>query len=517
MPSVVGQITKGAAFTGLIDATDLITGGPVSKTLASDAFTQTAFFHVIQPQSGTTDDLSTITPLAGTPAILLRAEDAADTITIKHNVGNILISGGTDFVLGGQDDFAIGFYDSALTKWVIVGGRAAGVTDHGALTGLGDDDHPQYLHDTGAESAAGLKTFADGIATDTIAEKTGAAGVTIDESLVKDGAFFPKVATMPNTFFKYTASGGGWLFFQVDGSNYIGYSVGTGLWYFYNGGNSILEITATTIDAKVHKIVNVVDPGAAQDAATKKYVDDNAITPAVLKSLYDAYTILMATADNTPVALTVDEQTLVGRITSGAIAALSIAQVKTLLGAGVASGLATLSAGTLVVENPANATATPTASKIPIADGAGKLDGWLTDPLPKSVRLTAAPASDHTANGIIIALTAGENVVFGDACYIKSDGKMWKADADAIATGGAVALAIATIAADASGDFLLQGIARDDTWAWTVGGLIFLSTTPGPPTQTAPSGTDDVIQVVGVATHADRMLWMPQLTQVEHT
>ncbi len=45
---------------------------------------------------------------------------------------------------------------------------------------------------------------------------------------------------------------------------------------------------------------------------------------------------------------------------------------------GAASGYASLTAGTLVTENPANATATPTASKIPIADADGRLDGWLS-------------------------------------------------------------------------------------------------------------------------------------------
>jgi hypothetical protein len=45
---------------------------------------------------------------------------------------------------------------------------------------------------------------------------------------------------------------------------------------------------------------------------------------------------------------------------------------------GSASTLATLDAGAKVVENPASATATPTASSIPISDGANKLDiGWL--------------------------------------------------------------------------------------------------------------------------------------------
>jgi hypothetical protein len=51
----------------------------------------------------------------------------------------------------------------------------------------------------------------------------------------------------------------------------------------------------------------------------------------VLKSLYDANTILSATTDNTPAALTVGEQTIVGRITGGAIAALTAAQTMGIL------------------------------------------------------------------------------------------------------------------------------------------------------------------------------------------
>lgn len=44
-----------------------------------------------------------------------------------------------------------------------------------------------------------------------------------------------------------------------------------------------------------------------------------------------------------------------------------------------ASGVASLNSSTKVVEDPANATATATASKIPIADGSGKLDTWVSD------------------------------------------------------------------------------------------------------------------------------------------
>jgi len=52
----------------------------------------------------------------------------------------------------------------------------------------------------------------------------------------------------------------------------------------------------------------------------------------VLEADYGAQTILQATTNNTPTALTVDEQRLVGRITSGNITALTAAQVLTLIG-----------------------------------------------------------------------------------------------------------------------------------------------------------------------------------------
>lgn len=51
----------------------------------------------------------------------------------------------------------------------------------------------------------------------------------------------------------------------------------------------------------------------------------------VLESAFDANTILAATTDDTPAALTIPEQTLVGRITGGDIDALTIAEVRTLL------------------------------------------------------------------------------------------------------------------------------------------------------------------------------------------
>ena len=138
---------------------------------------------------------------------------------------------------------------------------------------------------------------------------------------------------------------------------------------------------------------------------------------------------------------------------------------------------------------------------------------------PTDVHITAAPGSDHTASGMKITLTANENQAFGDVGYINADGEVQLADADAIATGKVMAMAVATIAGDASGTYLLQGIARDDTWNWTVGGYVYLSTTGttgNTLTQTAPSGEDDCVVIVGIATHADRIYFNPQLVIVEY-
>jgi len=135
--------------------------------------------------------------------------------------------------------------------------------------------------------------------------------------------------------------------------------------------------------------------------------------------------------------------------------------------------------------------------------------------------IDSTPDSDHTVSGIIGDFTANENQAFGDVCYIDADGEMHLADADAIASAVVIGMcADASINASASGDYLLFGIARDDTWAWTVGGLVYLSltgTTTNTLTQTAPSATDDCIVIVGVATHADRIFFNPQLVIVEHT
>jgi hypothetical protein len=66
-------------------------------------------------------------------------------------------------------------------------------------------------------------------------------------------------------------------------------------------------------------------------AGTAAEGNDSRITGAVAKSTYDAHSILAATTDDTPAALTVGASTIVGRGATGNIAALTAAAARNLL------------------------------------------------------------------------------------------------------------------------------------------------------------------------------------------
>jgi hypothetical protein len=132
------------------------------------------------------------------------------------------------------------------------------------------------------------------------------------------------------------------------------------------------------------------------------------------------------------------------------------------------------------------------------------------------LRITAT-SGDNTGAGMKSNMVAGESLVFGDFCYMKSDGKLGKADADAGTTTPTIAMALETIGNNASGDFLLDGFAFDTAWNWTVGSTLYTSVTAGDISHVIPSGSGDQVQVVGIAIHADRIRFSPSLVRVEVT
>lgn len=133
------------------------------------------------------------------------------------------------------------------------------------------------------------------------------------------------------------------------------------------------------------------------------------------------------------------------------------------------------------------------------------------------IDLDEALASDHTWTGITCNGTAAVDLAVAEVVYLNSSGKWDKVDADAAATtDGLLAIVTEAISADGTGRLLLIGFFRDDSWTGlTVGGYMYVHTTAGDLTQTAPTGSGDQVRKVGVAV-ADATIWFnPDSTVVE--
>lgn len=139
----------------------------------------------------------------------------------------------------------------------------------------------------------------------------------------------------------------------------------------------------------------------------------------------------------------------------------------------------------------------------------GATGGYNFDnPIDGSIRFTP-PAADSSYSGSILTYTAGEVLTYGTAVYLKSDGKVWKADADASTTAPPIGVTYRYVAANGSVTVVHSGYYRRNSWNWTVGGWIYLDTTDGALTQTKPTGNADQVYIIGIAHDADTILIMP--------
>ena len=128
----------------------------------------------------------------------------------------------------------------------------------------------------------------------------------------------------------------------------------------------------------------------------------------------------------------------------------------------------------------------------------------------KDYDITDPLSTNLSYSGLIESGTVGEAVAFGDVLYLKfSDGKWWKAKADTYATTPGARMAMAAIAANASGLLLIQGNVRYDSWAFATNKVYLSEATSGAATTTQPSTTGNQIQVLGIAKTATTMFFNP--------
>lgn len=263
-------------------------------------------------------------------------------------------------------------------------------------------------------------------------------------------------------------------------------------------------LTLTATDGSTLAIGTGGTLGTAAYTASTAYATSTQGTTAdnaVPKATYDAHSVLYATTDNTPVALTVGEQTIVGRATGGNISALAID-----------SDLSSVSANDDTVPS-AKATKAMGDLKLPLAGGT--MSGSITLGENTGIALDPAGSADGKWSGITIAGTLGATIAFGDLVYLAAADSRWElADADAATTADRMLGMCLVAGNDASATtILLQGQIRADAKfpALTIGSAVYVGETAGAIQVAIPTGADNVIRRVGYALTADEIYFNPSM------
>lgn len=187
------------------------------------------------------------------------------------------------------------------------------------------------------------------------------------------------------------------------------------------------------------------------------------------------------------------------------------------------SGILTMGTGEFRITTPGtDATSVPTLGSTSILT-----NKTLTSPTINASTLTgnqniaALPGSDHSANGPTTSIfNLGATIAIMDLVYLGSSSKWLLTDADAAATAsGMLGICLdGGVDTDTTTVALAGSFVRDDTWNWTPGAPLYIDTaTAGQITATQPSGTDDVVRVVGFATTADTIYFCPSPDYITHT
>lgn len=341
-----------------------------------------------------------------------------------------------------------------------------------------------------------------------------------------------------------------------------------------DGANASWE-EVTEVGDVAGPATNTADYIPQWDGANSKTLKDGLAVPAgglagltalgdkVDKSTYDANSILYATTDNTPVALTVGTNTVVGRV-AGAITTLAVDSDLSSVSANddtIPSAKATKSALDLKAPSISPTFATSitgsylTASEVLITDADKKIvsapvatypsltelsyvkgvtsavqtqlgdkspianptfTGTVTLPTVQlgeaSIKLDSVLSADEKWSGITTSGTLGATIAVGDLCYLNADDSRWELVDANLSDGYDKQLGICLLAGN-DGDateMLVFGKVRSAAFpAFTVGSPLYVSETAGDITHTQPTTADVAIRLVGFALTAEDLLFNP--------
>lgn len=133
-----------------------------------------------------------------------------------------------------------------------------------------------------------------------------------------------------------------------------------------------------------------------------------------------------------------------------------------------------------------------------------------------AIQITTAPSSDDTYGGIVLTNhNCGESIAQWDAVYLDDTATEWMiADADAAGKFPARGIAVAACTDGNPGSILVQGVIRNDGWAWSaMGATLWLGDGGTGSTlvevASIPATTGDCNQVVGWTIDDDHIFFNP--------
>lgn len=221
---------------------------------------------------------------------------------------------------------------------------------------------------------------------------------------------------------------------------------------------------------------------------------DQDLSGYVTKATYDANSLLIATTDNTPIALTVAEQTLVGRITGGAIDDLSATQVRTLLNVSDGANASGVTGDAYATSHEADTTAHTAANIVNVP--AGNIAATTVQAAINELD-TEKSATSHTHSGVYepvdatIVRQADVDDTPVDGVTTAPVSSNWAYDHSVLMTAHGITAAAATVLDDATVAAMVNTLGGASSTG--TGGLVRAAAptlTGVPLTPTAPLGTN---------------------------
>lgn len=131
---------------------------------------------------------------------------------------------------------------------------------------------------------------------------------------------------------------------------------------------------------------------------------------------------------------------------------------------------------------------------------------------------SATVPTESGYSGTTMTLTAGESISTGDLVAINVSGQAIKASAGAATkTGPAIGYATSSVTASQSLVVVTDGFIYKASHGLTVSSVVYVGTTAGASVHTAPSGSGDLVQVVGIVVSANAILVRATLNVIELT